>query len=49
MVIHEKNIPSQIKFYTYYPENNNDIIENYHNNHYKYIGFIKMDTRLLKI
>ena len=44
MVIHEKNIPSQIKFYTYYPENNNDIIENYHNNHYKYIGFIKMDT-----
>ena len=44
MVIHEKNIPSQIKFYTYFPENNNDIIENYHNNHYKYIGFIKMDT-----
>lgn len=44
MVIHEKNIPSQIKFYTYYPENINDIIENYHNNHYKYIGFIKMDT-----
>jgi len=44
MVIHEKNIPSQIKFYTYYPENNNDIIENYHNKHYKYLGFIKMDT-----
>jgi len=44
LVIHEKNIPSQIKFYTYFPENNNDFIENYHNNNYKYIGFIKMDT-----
>ena len=44
MVIHEKNIPSQIKFYTYYPEKNNEIIGNYHNVHYKYVGFIKMDT-----
>jgi len=44
MVIHEKNIPSQIKFYSYYPENNNEFIENIHNKHYKYIGFIKMDT-----
>ena len=31
MVIHEKNIPAQIKFYTYFPENNNEIIGNYHN------------------
>ena len=44
MVIHEKNIPAQIKFYTYYPEKNNEIIDNYHNVRYKYIGFIKMDT-----
>ena len=44
MVIHEKNIPAQIKFYTYYPEKNNEIIGNYHQVHYKYIGFIKMDT-----
>ena len=44
MVIHEKNIPAQIKFYTYYPEKNNDIIDNYHNLRYKYVGFIKMDT-----
>ena len=44
MVIHEKNIPAQIKFYTYFPENNNEIIGNYHNVKYKYIGFIKMET-----
>ena len=44
MVIHEKFIPAQIKFYTYYPEKNNEIIDNYHNVRYKYIGFIKMDT-----
>ena len=44
MVIHEKNIPAQIKFYTYFPESNNEIIGNYHNVKYKYIGFIKMDT-----
>ena len=44
MVIHEKNIPAQIKFYTYYPEKNNEIIDNYHNVRYKYVGFIKMDT-----
>ena len=44
MVIHEKNIPAQIKFYSYFPENINEIIDNYHNAHYKYIGFIKMDT-----
>ena len=44
MVIHEKNIPAQIKFYSYFPESNNEIIDNFHNVHYKYIGFIKMDT-----
>jgi len=44
MVIHEKNIPSQIKFYSYYPEKENEIIGNYHRAKYKYIGFIKMDT-----
>ena len=44
MVIHEKNIPSQIKFYSYYPEKDNEIIGNYHRAKYKYIGFIKMDT-----
>ena len=43
MVIHEKNIPIQIKFYTYFPEKN-DIIGNYHNVPYKYIGFIKMSN-----
>ena len=44
MVIHEKNIPEQIKFYTYFPDKNNELIGNYHNVHYKYIGFIKMDN-----
>ena len=44
MVIHEKNIPAQIKFYTYFPESNNELLGNYHNVKYKYIGFIKMDT-----
>ena len=44
MVIHEKNIPSKIKFYTYFPENSNDIIQNYHKVKYNYIGFIKMDN-----
>ena len=44
MVIHEKNIPAQIKFFTYCPEKNNEIIDNYHNVRYKYVGFIKMDT-----
>ena len=43
MVIHEKNIPAQIKFYTYYPEKKNEIIDNYHNVRYKYVGFIKLD------
>ena len=43
MVIHEKNIPAKIKFYTYFPENN-ELLGNYHEVKYKYIGFIKMDT-----
>ena len=44
MVVHEKYIPSKIKFYTFYPDKSNEIIGNYHNVQYKYIGFIKMDT-----
>ena len=44
IIIHEKNIPSQIKFYAYYPKKEDEIIQNYHKVHYDYIGFIKMDT-----
>ena len=35
MVIHEKNIPAQIKFYTYYPNKDNELMGNYHNVNYK--------------
>lgn len=44
LVIHEKFIPSKIKFYTFFPENGNEIILNYRKVHYKYIGFIKIDS-----
>ena len=44
MVIHEKNIPAQIKFYTFCPNSKDELIQNYHKVNYKYVGFIKMDT-----
>ena len=44
MVIHEKNIPAQIKFYTFCPNSQDELIQNYHKVNYKYVGFIKMDT-----
>ena len=44
IITHEKNIPSQIKFYSYCPKNNDEIVKNYHQVSYNYVGFIKMDT-----
>ena len=43
IITHEKNIPSQIKFFSYFPKND-EIVKNYHKVNYTYIGFIKMDT-----
>jgi len=44
IITHEKYIPSQIKFYSYCPKDNEGIIKNYHQANYKYVGFIIMDT-----
>ena len=44
ILIHEKNIPNQIKFYTYCPISNDEIIKNYRSLNFTYIGFIKMDS-----
>ena len=44
IITHEKNIPSRIKFFSYCPKNNDEIVKNYHQVNYNYIGFIKMDT-----
>ena len=44
IITHEKNIPSQIKFFSYCPKNNDEFIKNYHQVNYNYVGFIKMDT-----
>lgn len=42
--IHEKNIPTQIRFFAYNPSNSDEIIKNYKNLPYTYAGFIKMDS-----
>lgn len=42
--IHEKNIPTQIRFFAYNPSNSDEIIKNYKNLPYNYAGFIKMDS-----
>ena len=42
--IHEKNIPTQIRFFAYNPSNTDEIIKNYKNLPYTYAGFIKMDS-----
>ena len=44
IITHEKKIPSQIKFFTYCPKNNDEFVKNIHQVNYNYIGFIKMDT-----
>ena len=44
IITHEKKIPCQIKFFSYCPKNNDEIVKNYHQVNYDYIGFIKMDT-----
>ena len=44
IITHEKKIPCQIKFFSYCPNNNEEIVKNYHQVNYNYIGFIKMDT-----
>ena len=44
LVLHETNIPSMIKFYSYIPKHKDDFILNYKQVNYDYIGFIKTDT-----
>ncbi len=44
LVIHETNIPSSIKFYSYMPKDKDDYITNYQKVNYDYIGFIRTDT-----
>ena len=44
IIAHEKYIPSQIKFYSYCPKDNEGNNKNYHQANYKYVGFIIMDT-----
>lgn len=44
LVLHETNIPSMVKFYSYVPKNKDDFISNYKEVKYDYIGFIKTDN-----
>jgi len=44
IVLHETNIPSLIKFYTYIPKSKDDFIANYKHVNYDYIGFIRTDS-----
>ena len=39
--LHENNIPSIIKFYSYSPKNKNELISNYKEASYEFIGIIK--------
>jgi centrosomal protein CEP104 len=44
ILIHEKNIPSEIKLYYYMPQNPDEIVRNFRVLNYQYLGFIKMDS-----
>ena len=44
ILIHEKDIPNQIKFYTYIPQTSDEIVKNYRSLQFSYVGFIKMDS-----
>ena len=44
LVLHEKNIPSIIKLYSYFPKRKDAELFNYQNVKYEYIGFIKTDS-----
>ena len=45
LLIHEKNIPSIIRFYSYYPKDNkNNFISNYKEAEYNLVGFIKTNN-----
>ena len=44
LVLHETNIPSIIKFYSFFPKNKDEYISNYKQVNYDYIGFIRTDT-----
>ena len=43
LVLHEKNIPTIIKFYTFTPKSKDENISNYQNVKYEFIGYIKAD------
>jgi centrosomal protein CEP104 len=44
ILIHEKNIPSEIKLFYYLPQNPDEIVRNFRVLNYQYLGFIKMDS-----
>ena len=44
MVLHETNISSMIKFYSYVPKDKDEYISNYKQAKYDYIGFIRTDN-----
>lgn len=44
LVLHETNIPTMIKFYSYIPKHKDEYISNYKEVKYDYIGFIKTDN-----
>jgi hypothetical protein len=44
LVLHEKNIPTIIKFYSFIPKNKDENISNYQNVNYEFIGYIKTDS-----
>ena len=44
MILHETNIPSMIKFYSYYPKDKDEYFSNYKLVNYDYIGFIRTDN-----
>ena len=44
LVLHEKNIPTKIKFYTFIPKTKDENISNYQNVKYEFIGYIKADS-----
>ena len=44
IIAHEIYIPSQIKFYSYCPKDNEGNNKNYRQANYNYVGFIIMDT-----
>ena len=44
LVLHEKNIPTIIKFYSFTPKSKDENISNYQSVNYEFIGYIKTDS-----